>query len=100
VEKVARIFARIFGQLFLGKVSLLFLQKMGWATSWAIFSQTHPVTLVRISPFRGFKLQPKITRMCRCMLSAHSKNTLSQDTAFQRKIFVTIFFSFVNIIET
>jgi hypothetical protein len=25
--------------------ALFFLQKMGWAIFWAIFSQTHPVTL-------------------------------------------------------
>jgi hypothetical protein len=24
----------------------LFLSKIGWATLWAIFSQTHPVTLI------------------------------------------------------
>jgi hypothetical protein len=29
--------------------ALILTKKMGWATSWAIFSQTHPVTLGAIA---------------------------------------------------
>jgi hypothetical protein len=38
--------ARIFWLFFsAGKGSHLIMTKMGWATCWAIFSPTHPVTL-------------------------------------------------------
>jgi hypothetical protein len=40
--------AQIFGLLFPSRpVMYLFWQKMGWATFWAIFSQTDLVTLAR-----------------------------------------------------
>jgi hypothetical protein len=37
-----------------GKSYVVFSQKMDWATLWAIFSQTHPVTLFGVA-FRNTK---------------------------------------------
>jgi hypothetical protein len=38
--------AQILGQLFVSKQVMYFLGKTGWATLWAIFSQTRLVTLI------------------------------------------------------
>jgi hypothetical protein len=44
------------GYFYIEKVMHEFGPKMGWATSWAIFSQTHPVTLDQvITIFNFFK---------------------------------------------
>jgi hypothetical protein len=57
MAKVAKIFDALFTAEKL--MHYFFLQKMGWSTFWATFSQTHPVALITTSAGISSTLQSK-----------------------------------------